>query len=224
MDVEENGTQTFAPRACRVVCEGLKKEGYEVGVYSSLSWWNSYLTEIKEYIRWVAHWNPTCGYTGDYLIWQYGTAQIDGIKGEVDANIYYADTDSSISSSKKTNKAVTTTSPDVIYQVYTDKHGWLSTVKNLEDYAGLDGEAIKGIRLFVNGDSIETVTHQMENGAIDKVTISSLGRRIRYRVRPIGESDYLSWMENKIDLGGSKDTFAGIEGKEIDRLQIVIKR
>ena len=28
---------------------------------------------------------------GDYLIWQYGTAQIDGINGEVDANYYYGD-------------------------------------------------------------------------------------------------------------------------------------
>ena len=64
----------------------------------------------------------------------------------------------------------------------------------------------------------------IENGAIDKLTISSLGRRIRYRVRPIGASDYLSWMENKIDMGGSSDTFAGIEGKEIDRIQIVIKK
>ena len=56
------------------------------GVYSSLSWWNNYLKEIKEYTRWVAHWNPTCGYTGDYLIWQYGTSKVDGINGEVDSN------------------------------------------------------------------------------------------------------------------------------------------
>ena len=73
LDVEEDDCHNFAPRVCRVVCEGLKKAGYTAGVYSSLSWWNSYLTEIKEYTRWVAHWNPTCGYAGNYQIWQYGT-------------------------------------------------------------------------------------------------------------------------------------------------------
>ena len=107
--------------------------------------------------------------------------------------------------------------------MFTDIHGWLSPVKNLEDYAGYDGEAIKGIRLFLNGDSVDIQTHQMNNGAIDKITISALGHKIRYRVRTVGSKDYLSWMENKIDTGGSSDTFAGIEGNGIDRVQIVVK-
>ena len=225
LDVEENVAHTFAPRVCRVVCEGLKKAGFTPGVYSSLSWWNSYLTEIKEYIRWVAHWNTFCAYGGEYLIWQYGTAQVDGINGEVDANIYYGDIGTTVSVTNTTTKKTTTTKtvPDVVYQVFTDKHGWLSPVKNLEDYAGYDGEAIKGIRLFLNGDSVDIQTHQMNNGEIDKITISALGHKIRYRVRTVGSKDYLSWMENKIDTGGSSDTFAGIEGNGIDRVQIVVK-
>ena len=220
LDVEEDVCHSFAPRACRVVCEGLKKAGFTPGVYSALSWWNSYLTEIKEYTRWVAHWNPTCGYTGDYLIWQYGTSKVDGINGEVDVNYYYGDF------SAETNTATTpiSTKRDVDYQVYTDASGWLPVVKNLEDYAGVDGQAIKGLRVFANGVQLDVVIHQMSNGSIDKLTITSPDNSIKYRVRTIGSKDYLSWMENKKDTGGSTDTFAGIEGKEIDRIQITMKK
>ena len=219
IDVEESNLCTFAPRVCRVVCEGLKKEGYTAGVYSSLSWWNNYLIEIKEYIRWVAHWNPTCGYTGDYLIWQYGTEHIDGINGEVDANYYYSDF------GNKTSNAIPpiSTKPDIIYQVYTDKSGWLTIVKNLEDYAGVDGQPIKGLRVFANGVQLDITTHYMTNGAIDKLTISSQDHTIKYRVRIFGSKDYLDWRENKKDTGGSSDTFAGEAGKAIDRVQITVK-
>ena len=229
LDVEESNLTLFAQRACRVVCEGLESAGFTPGVYSSLSWWNNYLTEIKEYIRWVAHWNPTCGYTGDYLIWQYGTEKVDGINGEVDANYYYGDfgkADNTITfdDTKTTPKTtITETTPDITYQVFTDTSGWLPVVRNLEDYAGIDGQPIKGIRLYLNGDTLAVQTHQLANGNIDKVTIFAGKNTIRYRVRTIGLKDYLSWMENKKDTGGGSDTFAGEAGKAIDRVQIVVK-
>ena len=168
---------------------------------------------------WVAHWNPTCGYTGDYLIWQYGTENIDGINGEVDANYYYGDFGTKI------NSATTPipTKPDIIYQVYTNASGWLPIVKNLEDYAGVDGQPIKGIRVYLNGQQLDIATHQMSNGNIDKLTISASDYTIKYRVRTIGSAEYFSWMENKKDTGGSSDTFAGEPGKAIDRVQITVK-
>ena len=230
--MEENNTQHFAPRACRVVCEGLKKAGFTPGVYSALSWWNSYLTEIKEYTRWVAYWNDFCAYGGEYLIWQYGTEKIDGINGEVDSNFYYgefgksdktASTTTAADTKTKTKTTATKTTPDITYQVFTDTSGWLPVVRNLEDYAGVDGQPIKGIRVYINGDTLAVQTHQMSNGNIDKLTIFACKNTIRYRVRTIGSTDYLSWMENKKDTGGSADTFAGEAGKAIDRVQIVVK-
>ena len=229
IDVEEGGSEQFCARACRIVCEGLKKAGFLPGVYSSLSWWNSCLTEIKEYTRWVAHWNPTCGYTGEYLIWQYGTSKVDGINGEVDSNYYYGDfgktsVEKSISDNSTTPKTTTKMiTPDITYQVFTDASGWLPVVRNLEDYAGIDGQSIKGIRVYLNSDTLAVQTHQMSNGNIDKLTIFAGKNTIRYRVRVIGASDYYSWMENKKDTGGSSDTFAGKAGKAIDRVQIVVK-
>ena len=149
----------------------------------------------------------------------------------MDSNFYYGDFGKSDNTTSTTtaveNKAASnttkTTTPDITYQVYTDKSGWLPIVRNLEDYAGVDGQPIKGIRVYLNGDTLAVQTHQMSNGNIDKLTIFAGKNTIRYRVRVIGASDYYSWMENKKDTGGSADTFAGEAGKAIDRIQIVVK-
>lgn len=122
------------------------------------------------------------------------------------------------------SKPNTTSKPlDILYQVNTDKSGWLPVVKNLEDYAGIDNQAIKGIRVYLKGDTLAVETHQLSNGNIDKITIYAGKHKVRYRVRLIGSSKYLDWMENKTDTGGSSDTFAGIAGKSIDRIQMYIK-
>ena len=221
LDCEEPGTESFAPTACKIICDGLKAAGFTPGIYTSTYWWNNYLNNVKDYIRWVAQWNTTCTYNGNYLIWQYGTENIDGINGEVDANIYYGDFGKTITTDDTNN--ATSSKPDIYYQVYTEQSGWLPKVKNLDDYAGEDGEAIKGIRVFLDGDTLAVETHQMSNGSIDKLTIYAGKHTVRYRVRVLGQSNYLDYMENKKDTGGSSDTYAGESGKSIDRLQIVIK-
>ena len=235
LDVEEPGTESFSSKACKIICDGLKEAGFTAGVYSSTYWWNTYLTNITSYIRWVAHWSSACGYAGDYLIWQYGTEYVDGINGEVDANFYYGDfnkiTDtaetentSETDSTTKTDTAKKDSSTlDIYYQVYTDKSGWLPVVRNLSSYAGEDGEPIKAIRVYLNGDTLAVQTHHMANGNIDKLTLFAGNHTIRYRVHTIGSKDYFSWMENKKDTGGSSDSFAGESNKPIDRVQIVVK-
>ena len=117
----------------------------------------------------------------------------------------------------------TSSKPGIYYQVYTAQSGWLPTIKNLDDYAGEDGEAVKGIRVYLDGDTLAVETHQLNNGSIDKLTIYAGKHTVRYRVRVLGQSDYLDYMENKKDTGGSSDTYAGISGKSIDRVQMVVK-
>ena len=108
------------------------------------------------YIRWVAHWSSVCGYTGDYLIWQYGTEYVNGINGKVDSNYYYGDfgemTDTAETETTETTETDNTETDtakknsstlDIYYQVYTDKSGWLPVVRNLSSYVGEDGEPIK---------------------------------------------------------------------------------
>ena len=226
MDCEQAGTESYAERACKIVCDGLIAAGYKAGVYSSLYWWNNYLSSVTEYTRWVAQWASACTYNGDYLMWQYGTGRVDGIGTAVDMNYLYENNDSNPSpDNPKTDDVI---KPEITYQVFTDTSGWLPTVRNLEDYAGIDCQPIKGIRVYLNGDTLAVQTHQMSNGNIDKLTIFAGKNTIRYRVRVIGASDYFSWMENKWmenkkDTGGGSDTFAGEAGKSIDRIQITVK-
>lgn len=210
LDCEQKGTESFAPTACRIVCDGVKAKGYIPGVYSNLSWWNNYLDNVNGYSRWVAQWGAVCTYQKSYDIWQYSSSgQLDGITGAVDLDYCYKD--------------FAGTPAEIKYQVYTDKSGWLPTVKNLEDYAGKDGEAIKGMRVLFDDDTLIVETHQLEGGSIDKLTMYAYKYSVRYRVRTIGSNDYLAWMENKIDTSGGSDTYAGIAGKAIDRVQITVK-
>ena len=130
------------------------------------------------------------------------------------------DTEGSISASAS-DRIIT--KPDIYYQVYTKKSGWLPTVKNLEDFAGEDGQPIQGVRAFVDGDTLAVQTHQLSDGNIDKLTVFAGNHTIRYRVRTVGSTNYLDFMENNKDTGGSSDTFAGESGKPIDRVQMIVK-
>lgn len=70
-------------------CEKVAAAGYDVGVYASLNWWDNYLTApcFDNWHRWVAQYNVTCNYKGDFAIWQFSsTGRVNGIGGNVDLN------------------------------------------------------------------------------------------------------------------------------------------
>ena len=100
-DMEENrqlvvGNSGLAEMA-RIFTDIVSSKGYEVGVYASRNWWNYYLTDpvFDNWYRWVADWNPTCGYNGRYEAWQYTSkGSVSGINGNVDLNYWYASLDS----------------------------------------------------------------------------------------------------------------------------------
>lgn len=90
LDCEENGTQSYAPKACQIICDGIKTAGFTPGVYANLYWWNNHLTGVTAYRRWVAQYNAKCDYTGAYDIWQYSNGgSVPGISGGVDMNWCY---------------------------------------------------------------------------------------------------------------------------------------
>ena len=78
-----------------IFCTALQNEGYEVGIYASLDWWNTRLTssvfENPSWHKWIAQWaSSTCTYNGTYDIWQYsGHGSTPGISGEVDLDYMY---------------------------------------------------------------------------------------------------------------------------------------
>lgn len=60
----------------------------------------------------------------------------------------------SVSTPKSSNNQV-----NVYYRVKTQKHGWLSEVKNLEDYAGFENSPITGVAIKVDRGSVRYRVH-----------------------------------------------------------------
>lgn len=56
-------------------CQRLEDKGYWVGIYSSQSYFATYMidSELQRYAHWIACWDKSCGYQGDcFGMWQYG--------------------------------------------------------------------------------------------------------------------------------------------------------
>lgn len=55
-------------------CETLENAGYYVGIYSSKSFFASYMDEerLRRYDKWVAQWGVKCSYPGEFGLWQFG--------------------------------------------------------------------------------------------------------------------------------------------------------
>lgn len=101
-DLEDNKILSLSSnekgKIARTFCNILENNGYRVGIYSNLNWWNNYLTDSafsnEKWSKWVAQYNYQCDYTEPYDIWQAtSTGQVEGIKGNVDLN-FLMDTNS----------------------------------------------------------------------------------------------------------------------------------
>lgn len=66
--------------------------GYKVGLYSNTYWFTNVLTDprLNNYGKWVAQYNDTCTYKGNYVMWQYtSSGSVNGISGNVDMNVKF---------------------------------------------------------------------------------------------------------------------------------------
>lgn len=175
-------------------CKEITKAGYKVGVYANENWFNNYLDCSKiasyGYSLWVAKYsdnkpNISCNYD----IWQYTSeGRINGINTVVDMNNMY----NSIIDYKPTPKPKPSNEVNVYYRVKTQKHGWLSEVKNLTDYAGWENSPITDVAIRVDKGSI------------------------KYRVSPKGK-DFLPYVTG-CNINDSKMGYAG-NGTPIDRIE-----
>ena len=56
----------------RIFCDTIKKEGYEVGIYTNLDYATNYFSRdtLDKYHTWIASWTNACYYKYNYIIWQ----------------------------------------------------------------------------------------------------------------------------------------------------------
>lgn len=127
---------------------------------------------------------------------------------------------------------------DVKYQAYVGR--WLPDVLNTNDYAGIQGKVITGIRANTVGSQAEAgnlmyrvhikggkwllwvidrkdyagIYGKLIDGVQMKLMNGPAGKNVQYRVSPVNEA-FLPWVTSTND-------YAGLYGKAIDRLQVQI--
>ena len=127
--------------------------------------------------------------------------------------------------------------PEIRYQVYTAKSGWLSNVTGDSDFAGLASQPIRCIYANLSEGDVEYQVHTVggrwlpwvknrEDYAglytkdVDCVRVRLVGDRdysVQCRVAAVGRN-YYPWVTDNND-------YAGVYGKKIDRLQMrIIKK
>ena len=130
---------------------------------------------------------------------------------------------------------------NVFYQVRSDGRHY-GEVRNLDDYAGVEGRKVEKLAMKVDKGSIRYRVHLLgkgwlpwvsgynwwdndngyaglPNGApIDAIQIKTegTGGRIKYRVSTTGSSAFLPWVVEAND-------YAGVFGKSIDKIQAYIE-
>ena len=199
IDMEDDSTiklgKTLLTNFALEFCKQITESGYKAGVYANENWFKNYLNcstiASYGYSIWCAKYSdykPVI--SSNYDIWQYSAdGHINGISTKVDMNYMYQD----IRDVKPYNPILNDKKVNVYYRVKTEKHGWLSEVKNLEDYAGWENSPITDVAIRVDEGSI------------------------KYRVSPKGK-DFLPYVTG-YNIKDSKNGYAG-NGKPIDRIEV----
>ena len=134
---------------------------------------------------------------------------------------------------------------NVYYRVRTQKHGWLSEVKNLEDYAGWEDSPITDVAVKVDKGSVSYQVHVKGGKWLDNVTGYNINDsnngyagngkpidavRIYYNtpsdIRPYKKAKYkvndYAWQYDNETTNG-QDGYAGVYGVNVKKLMIVIE-
>jgi hypothetical protein len=130
---------------------------------------------------------------------------------------------------------------DVFYRVKANGR-WLPEVRNLEDYAGIENQAITDIAVQIPNHSVKYRVHILKGGwlpyvtgynvndfkngyagngkVIDAIEIQS-DVNVRYKVSIVGTTSFYPWQYGN-QKGNGQDGYAGAYGKKIDKLYVEV--
>lgn len=250
IDMEDNSTiylqKEVLTNYALEFCKQITNIGYKAGVYANEFWFNNYLDtkEIKEqgYSIWVAKYSSNKPDIGvNYDIWQYSSTYIvNGIIGNVDINEMINDIIGNRENTPSNSNV------NVFYRVKTQKYGWLSEVKNLENYGGWKNSLITGLAIKVDKGSIKYRVHLKGKGWLGYVTGYNIndikngyagnGKNIidaievyyytPDNIRPYKKAKYkvnnYSWQYDNEKTNG-QDGYAGKFGVSATKFQIIIE-
>ncbi len=232
--------------------KAIKQAGRQAGVYANTNWFTNYIDRSKlgDLSIWKADYRQNYDKAIPCDIHQFtSTGSVNGIAGNVDVNNCFVDF-GEVQEVVAQPTPAPTFACDVIYRVRTKAHGWLSEVKNLTDYAGWKESPVTDVAVKVSAGAVKYRVHvkggswlpyvtgydvnDSKNGyagngkPIDAVEIYYYTpdgvtplKKAKYRVAPVNK-DYYSWQLDDEKTNG-QDGYAGLFGKEIGKLQIIIE-
>ena len=249
IDMEDASTEklgkTMLTNFALEFCKQITQAGYKAGVYANQNWFQNYLqcSTIASYgySIWCAKYSSNKPViSSNYDIWQYTSeGRLNGINTVVDMNNMYNNIIGNQPQPTPNDEV------NVYYRVKTQKHGWLSEVKNLTDYAGWENSPITGVAIKVDKGSVWYQVHVKGGGWLGKVTGYNINDyingwagnnkpidaiRIYYNtpsnIRPFKKIYYrvdnLPWQTDN-DKNSHMDGYAGIIGKNITKLEMIIE-
>ena len=231
--------------------EEVEKAGFTVGVYANTNWLTNYIALDKLGGRsiWKADWSEQPDESICCDIHQYtSNGSVSGVSGRCDMNTGYAEFCKIPDEPAPAPKPEPTPAPaftcDVFYRVRTKAHGWLPEVKNLTDYAGWKESPVTDVAVKVSAGTVKYRVHVKGGNWLPYVTgyntyagngkpIDAIeiyyytpegikpAKKAKYRIAPVNGS-YYSWQYDNEKTNG-QDGYAGLFGKEIGKLQVVIE-
>ncbi|MGN0362113.1 MAG: GH25 family lysozyme [Bilifractor sp.] len=155
IDLEENNLRKLGASAVTSVasefCSIIFSAGYQAGIYSSTSWWNSVLAPLAHdtsWSHWVAEWkSDEVHANADWQMWQYSAeGSVSGISGDVDMDRWYGDMGYA--------QPATSDGTGVRYQTHVQNIGWQNPRYN-GITSGTTGQDLRmeAIRIGITGNS-----------------------------------------------------------------------
>lgn len=197
-DLEEKSQlargRTFCDALISSFCNEMENGAYYAGFYTSLSVANNLVSEsiCNRYALWLAQWNNSCSYKGNYGLWQYSSrGQVRGISGNVDMNYAYIDYPSiikqggfngygkQVTNTKQNNKSI----DDIAREVIEGQFGNGDKRKRNLEKAGYDYKVVQSKvnkilgteRKSVDELAIEVIRGVWGNGETRKARLTQAG-------------------------------------------------
>ena len=135
-DMEENsvlnlGSSTIGKLA-NTFCSKISGAGYKVGIYASLYWWNSILTDRvfknESWSKWVAQYSASCQYQSKYDMWQCtSSGKVNGVSTNVDINFWMSDEPVI---NQDADQVMVSDENIITYTSHMQSYGWQEPVNN----------------------------------------------------------------------------------------------
>lgn len=212
--VENSFSKAGLAELAKTFCDMIEDAGYEAGIYANKYWFSELLTDpiFDTWDRWVAQYNDTCTYEGNYVMWQCSDeGLVDGISTVVDLNVEFDWTNTIVLYTNDVHCAIDDYSELAAYAAQLEKEGnevWIvdagDAIQGEIIGSQTSGSAVIDLMNTVGYDFAVPGNHEFDYGMDTFLNLAN------------NESEFTYLSANFIDLRTNESVFAPYEIVESD--------